>query len=129
RPSRRARCSPDPSGPAANVRPGRSSFNPVSEDSTMNAIRQEIQQEALGRAVAGQSMANWVPIIAGFTAKGIPADQIKPSENVFTYHAWRALGRQVRRGEHGVRVSTFVTCRGKEDGTATNDADGADKPQ
>ena len=92
----------------------------------MQATRQEIQQEALGRAVAGQSMANWAPIIAGFTAMGIPEEQIKPRENVFTYHAWRALGRQVRRGEHGVKVLTFVSCKGKEDGDA-NDADGADK--
>jgi hypothetical protein len=33
---------------------------------------------------------------------------------VFTYHAWRALGRQVRRGEHGVKVVTFVTVADKD---------------
>jgi antirestriction protein ArdC len=41
-------------------------------------------------------------------AKGIPETAIKPRENVFTYQAWRALGRQVRRGEHGIKVVTFV---------------------
>ena len=41
-------------------------------------------------------------------AKGIPAAEIKPRENVFTFGAWRALGRTVRRGEHGVKVETWV---------------------
>ncbi len=75
----------------------------------MNPSREEIQQEALSRAVSGQSCANWGPIFAGFAAKGIPEADIRPRENVFTYHAWRALGRQVRRGEHGVKVVTFVS--------------------
>jgi len=74
----------------------------------MRASRQEMQHEALSRAVGGQSCSNWAPIFAGFTAKGIPESDIRPRENVFTYHAWRALGRQVRRGEHGVKVTTFV---------------------
>lgn len=68
----------------------------------------ELQQQALSKAVSGQSLANYPAIILGFTGKGIPADQIEPRSNVFTYHAWRALGRQVRKGEHGVRVCTYV---------------------
>ncbi len=67
-----------------------------------------MQQEALARAAGGQSLGNWRAIIAGFMAKGIPESDIRPRENVFTYQAWRALGRQVRRGEHGVKVVTFV---------------------
>jgi len=70
--------------------------------------RAAIQAEALSRAAHGQSMTNWPAIIHGFAAKGIPESDIRPRENVFTYHAWRALGRQVRRGEHGVKVTTFV---------------------
>src|SRR3989442_16016871 len=70
--------------------------------------RQEMQTEALSRATSGQSLTNLPAIIHGFISKGIPADEIRPRENVFTYHAWRALGRQVRRGEHGVKVVTFV---------------------
>jgi len=90
--------------------------------------KQEMQQEALSRAVGGQSFTNWPAIIEGFAAKGIPAEDVRPRENVFTYHAWRALGRQVRRGEHGVKVVTFVTVKGKDDnGTAEGAADGADK--
>jgi N-terminal domain of anti-restriction factor ArdC len=93
--------------------------------------REQIQQEALSRAVSGQALTNWPAILAGFTAMGIPEQEIKPRENVFTYHAWRALGRQVRRGEHGVKVVTFVTTKGKEDGNSleTSDQDGPDKPK
>jgi N-terminal domain of anti-restriction factor ArdC len=96
-----------------------------------NERREQIQQEALSRAVGGQALTNWPAIIHGFMAKGIPESDIRPRENVFTYHAWRALGRQVRRGEHGVKVVTFVTTKGKEDtdGVETNDLDGTDKPK
>lgn len=69
----------------------------------------DTQQEALDRARTGQSMANWAAILTGFAAKGIPEADILPRENVLTYNAWKALGRQVRRGEHGVKVSTFIT--------------------
>jgi len=68
----------------------------------------QIQQEALVRATQGITMGNFPAIFAGFEAKGIPEADILPRENVFTYHAWRALGRQVRKGEHGVRVCTYV---------------------
>lgn len=87
----------------------------------MHATKQEIQQEALNRAVAGQSLGNWPAIIAGFTAKGIAETDIRPRENVFTYNAWRALGRQVRRGEHGVRVATVIPVGDKNDRTEPDD--------
>ena len=74
----------------------------------------ELQAEALTRATCGLSTANYTAIVHGFAAKGIPVDEIIPRENVLTYHAWRALGRQVRKGEHGVRVLTFVPT-GKAD--------------
>ena len=40
-----------------------------------------------------------------------------PRENVFTYNAWLAKGRQVRKGEHGVKAVTFVpmTLKDKRD--------------
>ena len=98
----------------------------------MRPSREEMQREALDRAVSGQTLSNWPAIFAGFVAKGIPESEIKPRENVFTYHAWRALGRQVRRGEHGVRVITFVSVAEKDskedvDGVATNDVDDTNK--
>lgn len=70
--------------------------------------KQEMAAQALSNAVSNQSTMNYVPIFQGFSAKGIPESEIKPRENVFTYKAWIALGRQVRKGEHGVKVVTFV---------------------
>ncbi len=70
--------------------------------------KSEIRAEALSRAVGGLSLANYDTIIRGFMAKGISADAITPRENVFTYNAWLALGRQVRKGEHGVKCITFI---------------------
>jgi antirestriction protein ArdC len=81
---------------------------------TLSHCRQaEIQQEALTRAVTGQSYSNYPAIIRGFAAKGIPEDAIKPRENVFTYEAWRALGRYVRTGEPGIKVATVRTFQKK----------------
>ena len=47
--------------------------------------KQELATVALDRARSGQSVANYTAIIAGFTARGVPADAIIPRENVFTY--------------------------------------------
>lgn len=76
----------------------------------MKLNRAEIEREALAKAATGQSLANYPAIIAGFVAKGIPEQEIRPRENVFTFNAWKALGRAVRRGEHGVKVCTFISC-------------------
>ena len=73
--------------------------------------------EELSRATSGMSVSNYPTIYGGFIQKGIPESEIKPRENVFTYSAWRALGRQVRRGEHGVRVLTFIDCQRKDEET------------
>jgi hypothetical protein len=74
----------------------------------------ESQLESLKRAVHGQSLTNLPAIFQGFAAKGIPEAEIKPRENVFTFEAWKALGRHVRKGEHGVKVVTFIESRSKE---------------
>ena len=66
--------------------------------------RQEMQQQALARATGSHVLTNYPAIFRGFVNMGIPEIDIKPRENVFTYHAWRALGRHVRKGEHGVKV-------------------------
>ena len=81
----------------------------------------EARQEALSRAVSGQSFTNVLAIFQGFAAKGIPEPEIKPRENVFTFEAWKALGRVVRRGEHGVKVVTFIDCPGREIDPDTGD--------
>jgi hypothetical protein len=53
-------------------------------------------------------MGNYLPIFEGFMEKGIPSDDIKPRENVFTFNAWKALNRVVKRGEKGVKITTFI---------------------
>ena len=83
------------------------------------ARRKEIADEALARARGGLSWSNFPAIMAGFTAKGIAEAEIKPRENVLTFHAWGALGRHVRRGEHGVGITTWIklAATAKPDGT------------
>lgn len=76
---------------------------------------QEMRLEALGRAREGVSDANYDLIIEGFAAKGIPEDDILPRENVFTFHAWLALGRSVMKGEHGVKVFSWVDVKRGDD--------------
>jgi len=68
----------------------------------------EIQTRALSNAVQGQSLANYPAIFEGFMEKGIAEEDILPRENVFTFDAWKALGRVVKKGEHGVKVVTVV---------------------
>lgn len=74
---------------------------------TTNDSRTQRHNDALSNATGRQSAMNYTAIIEGFTAKGIAADDIRPRENIFTFGAWRALGRCVKKGEHGVPVCTF----------------------
>lgn len=67
-----------------------------------------LQREALQRAQCERSLANYGQIIAGFSQKGIPAHEIIPRVNVFTFSAWKAKGRKVRKGEHGVKISSWI---------------------
>jgi antirestriction protein ArdC len=81
-----------------------------------------MEQQALRRAIGAgplATMTNYPDIFRGFMAKGIAESDIRPRENIFTYHAWRALGRQVRRGEHGVKITSWAPCERKERDTAT----------
>src|SRR5260370_18086538 len=83
-----------------------------------------MQQEALGRAIGNQSTMNYGAIYRGFMEKGILESDILPRENVFTYHAWRALWRQVRRGGHGVRLTTWIPTERK----ARDESTGSGRP-
>ncbi len=78
------------------------------------AVQSVMQSAALSNALGSASATNYPAIFAGFAEKGIAAQDIKPRENVFTYYAWRALGRQVRKGEHGVRITTWVAMTAKD---------------
>ena len=81
----------------------------------------EMQVEALERARASQALTNYSAIYQGFMAKGIAEADIKPRENVLTFHAWKALGRSVKRGQHGVKVVTFIECSANERDAATGE--------
>ncbi len=77
--------------------------------------RGEIQAQALRNALAERSMANYETIFSEFAEKGVPVDEVKPRENVFSYNAWLALGRQVRKGESGVKIVTWIERKAKGD--------------
>ncbi|MDD4242839.1 MAG: ArdC-like ssDNA-binding domain-containing protein [Bacilli bacterium] len=70
--------------------------------------QKEYQQKSLDNALNSLSFANYPAIIEGFLEKGIPVEDIKPRENIFTYNAWAALNRTVKKGEHGVKIVTVV---------------------
>lgn len=84
------------------------------------AERERMAREALARAEENLSEANYRAIIDGFVAKGIAEAEILPRQNVLTYLAWQAKGRQVRRGEHGVQIFTLLACTRKETDPETN---------
>ncbi|PUA41541.1 hypothetical protein C5U62_31715 [Pseudomonas protegens] len=48
---------------------------------------------------------------------GIPSEDIKPRVNVFTFNAWKALGRVVKKGQHGVKIVTVIPCTKKDEAT------------
>ena len=75
-----------------------------------------LQIEALTRARNGTPCANDVQVIMEFAARGVPVDDIKPRLNVYTYNGWKALGKQVRRGEKSVRIVTWIPIAEKRDG-------------
>lgn len=89
----------------------------------MNAIQKQERYEekkkkwnqAYDRAVGSMSVFNYGIIIRGFMAKGIPEEDIRPRENVFTYAAWKAQGRYVKKGEKGVHVVTFTEVKEKQE--------------
>lgn len=69
--------------------------------------KEKIHQEALSRAINGISLTNYPAIYEGFIEKGIPEEEIHPRVNVYGFTAWLALGRCVRKGEHGVKIPTY----------------------
>ncbi len=76
----------------------------------------ESPAEALARIQAGFSK-NDALVVALFAARGIDPATIEPRENVLTYRAWQAKGRQVCKGEKSVRISTYIPVPEKLDAT------------
>lgn len=78
--------------------------------------KQTISLESLNRAKQGDSLINYPTIIKGFIEKGVNPLDIKPRENIFTYNAWQALKRQVRKGETGIKCVTWIDTETKDTG-------------
>lgn len=90
------------------------------------AKRAARDQDAMARGSRPLPNGNDGPCVMAFAGRGIPPDQIDtfgPNQNVRTYRAWRALGRQVRKGEKSVRLTVW---RPVDDGE--RDGQGNPKP-
>lgn len=68
----------------------------------------ETDLEALDRARHCRGRENIARVYSAFLERGIPESDILPGENVLTFRAWKALGRFVSKGQHGVRLLTYV---------------------
>jgi antirestriction protein ArdC len=79
-------------------------------------------QESLSRAVGNLATSNYAAIFEGFAAMGIAEGDIHPRENVFTLKAWNALGRKVKRGSKGVRVTTWINSERENKETGEKDS-------
>jgi hypothetical protein len=66
----------------------------------------------------GVSLRNDITATAGSGADRSLADMT----GVFMFQAWKALGRVVRHGEHGVRIATFIECKSREIDRHTGEA-------
>jgi antirestriction protein ArdC len=89
----------------------------------------KMRAEALARAAGGESVANYATILHGFTDRGIAEAEIRPRENVFTFHAWKALGRHVRKGEHGVKVLTWIPIEERRNAAGELEREGGRRPK
>ena len=74
--------------------------------------KSEKNAESLARAVGGLSSANYAAILEGFAERGIY--DAEPRQNVFTYNAWQELGRQVMKGQRGIKIHTWIVCQAKK---------------
>lgn len=81
--------------------------------------KEQQQAESLNRAKNGLSFSNFPHIYAGFLEKGLAEEDIKPRVNIFTFNAWKALGRSVKKGEHGVKIVSMVTVNKGEGDSKT----------
>lgn len=42
-----------------------------------------------------------------------PSGECEAYQDIFTYNRWQALGHQVRKGEHGTKITVFVPIKDK----------------
>ena len=80
--------------------------------------------DALARIQSGRSDNDTFTIIA-FADRGIELDDIKPRENVLTFKAWRAVGRQVAKGAISVSIPVWI----KPGNSGPDAGDNAESPE
>lgn len=79
------------------------------------SIVKESPAEALARIQAGASK-NDTLVIYAFYGAGVDPDSIIPRENVLTFKAWKAKGRQVAKGAISQRVTVWIPKTDKKTG-------------
>lgn len=70
--------------------------------------REQMQRAALERARAPRFGPNLGIVLAECARRGFLDPPPVPGRTVLTFNAWRALGRTVRRGEHGIRIPVVI---------------------
>jgi len=75
--------------------------------------KNETAEEALARIQSGVSENDGAAILA-FWQAGVELTDITPRENVLTFKAWRAKGRQVAKGASGVPVVVWFPVKEKD---------------
>jgi hypothetical protein len=76
--------------------------------------RADRNNDALDRGSRCKPNSNDLPVVAEFGLRGIPEQDIRtcsPDQNVYTYDAWQALKRQVRKGEKSVRCTVWIPMK------------------
>ncbi len=71
--------------------------------------------DALNRARNNTSAINEAIVIDHFSRLGLT--DIRPRQNVLSYHAWQALGRQVAKNATGCMITTRLPIKDDEDKT------------
>ena len=77
---------------------------------TNRKTRDELDRESLDRGSRRAPNSNDTVVMLTLESRGISTDDVHtfgPDQNVRTYRAWRALGRQVRKGEKSVRLTCW----------------------
>ena len=78
---------------------------------TNRKTRDELDRESLDRGSRRAPNSNDTVVMLTLESRGISTDDVHtfgPDQNVRTYRAWRALGRQVRKGEKSVQLTCWI---------------------
>ena len=78
--------------------------------------------DALRRAIEQKPGPNDVLAENAFEARGIVKPQARV--NIFTFAAWKALGRSVKKGEKSVHVDTWISKKKTNEDTGEEETTG-----